>query len=60
MISAEFLRGNILLGGKLQIGAKKFKFGNFLERPLYEISEYAFKYVMQSNEMSLKLHKYNF
>ena len=34
--------GNVLLGGKLQIGAKNSNFEIFWERPLYEISEYAF------------------
>ena len=44
MISAKFLWGNVFFGGKLQIDAKKFKFWNFWEHPLYEISEYAFKW----------------
>ena len=39
MIPVKFLYGNVLLGGELQIDAKN---SNFWERPLYEISEYAF------------------
>ena len=41
MISAKFLWGNVLLGGKLQIGAKNSNFEIF-ESALYEISEYTF------------------
>ena len=40
MISAYFLWGNALLGGKQQIDAKK---SNLREYRLYGISEYAFK-----------------
>ena len=35
--------GNILLGWKLRIDTKIFNFWHFWERPLYEISECAFK-----------------
>ena len=44
MISAKFLWGNVLFGGKLQIGAKKIKFWNLWKRPQYEIGEYALIY----------------
>ena len=42
MISAKFLWGYVFLGAKQQIDAKKFKFWNFWESSLYEVSEYAF------------------
>ena len=38
MISAKFLRGNALLGGKQEIATKKIQF--------YEICEYAFNYFL--------------
>ena len=34
MISAKFIRGNVLLGGKQQIDAKNYNF-EFFESPLY-------------------------
>ena len=45
MISAKFLWGNVLSWRKATNRFKKFKFWNFWERPLYEISEYAFKFI---------------
>ena len=42
MISAKFVWGNLLFDGKLQMYAKNSNFEKFSERPLYEISEYAF------------------
>ena len=41
MISAWFLTGSVLLGGKLQEDAQKF--WNFWKPPLYEMWEYALK-----------------
>ena len=38
MISAKFLLGNVLMGGKLQIDAKNLDFEIF-ESALHEISE---------------------
>ena len=45
MISAKFLWGNVLLGEKQTSRWKKNQFENFWERPLSEISEYAFNYL---------------
>ena len=57
MISAKFLWGNVLLGGKLQIGAKNSNFEIFESALLYEISEYAFnfhQYLIDKQSMVIK------
>ena len=41
MISTQFLWGIVFLRGDLRKYAKKFKFWKFWERPLFNISEYA-------------------
>ena len=43
MILAWFLWGSVLIKGDLRKYAKKIKFLKFWERPLFNISEYAFK-----------------
>ena len=46
MISAQFLWGNVFLGGKQQMDAKNSNFEIFESAcPLYEISDYAFNLV---------------
>ena len=51
MILAWFLWGCVLLRGELRKYAKKIKFKNFWERPLFNISEYAFKYTKKRDNL---------
>ena len=55
MISANFVWGNVLLDGELQIYAKNSYFENF-ESALYEISECAFKRVQLGNSKGISWH----
>ena len=54
MISLQFILGNLLPRGELQIDAINSNFEHIWERPLYEISEYAFKEVQYSFTFDMK------